>query len=77
MHVEKARGHSPRIRGGNGQMTAPQKMLLERLGEGWTAELTVLVPNYQTHHLPKCLKIDIAHVEQVYEYGDFSVIGMV
>jgi DNA repair protein RadD len=59
----KARGHSPRIRGGNGKLTRPQKRLLKLLGASWVAEYVVPVPNYQSHSLPKNLKIDIAHPE--------------
>ena len=57
----KTRGHSPRIRGGNGQLTKPQRELLNRLGKGWIAEYAVLIPDYQLHSLPKNFKIDIAH----------------
>lgn len=59
----KARGHSPRVRGGNGELTRPQKNLLKRLGAGWVAEHSVPVPNYQSQSLPKNLKIDVAHPE--------------
>lgn len=61
----KARGHSPRIRGGNGKLTRPQKRLLKLLGAGWIAEYVVPVPGYQSHSLPKNLKIDIAHPERM------------
>lgn len=57
----KAIGHAPRIRGGNGKLTRPQKMLLKRLGTGWVVEHAVPVHNCQCHSLPKHLKIDIAH----------------
>jgi hypothetical protein len=61
----KARGHSPCIRGGNGKLTGPQKRLLRRLGAGWIAEHSVPVPGYQSHALPKNLKIDVAHPERM------------
>lgn len=61
----KAIGHAPRIRGGNGQLTRPQKKLLKRLGAGWIAEYAVSVPNFQCQSLPKNLKIDIAHPQQM------------
>lgn len=61
----KARGHSPRLRGGNGMLTGPQKKLLKQLGAGWVAEHPVPVPGYQSHALPKNLKIDIAHPERM------------
>lgn len=57
----KARGNSPRIRGGNGQMTKQQQKLISRLGAGWVAEYSVSVPNYRTQSLPKNLKIDVAN----------------
>lgn len=60
----KAIGHAPRMRGGNGQLTDPQKMLLDRLGNGWIAEFAVPVPNYGSRRLPKHLKIDIAHPQR-------------
>jgi len=61
----KARNHKPYVRGGNGQLTKPQKMLLERLGRGWVAEYVVAVPGYKSKHLPKNLKIDIAHPQRM------------
>ncbi|MGE3809854.1 MAG: endonuclease domain-containing protein [Gemmataceae bacterium] len=57
----KARGHSPRIRGGNGQLTKQQQALLIVLGPKWTAEHSVPVPDYRRERLPKHLKIDLAH----------------
>lgn len=57
----KARGHSPRVRGGNGDLSRPQKNLLQRLGEGWVAEHAVPVANHQRQSLPKNLKIDLAN----------------
>ena len=56
-----ARGHAPRVRGGNGQLTQPQERLMYRLGAGWVAEYSIPVPNYRTHSLPKNLKIDVAN----------------
>lgn len=56
----KANGHAPKVRGGNGQLTEPQKKLLERLGPGWVAEFAVPVPDYDSRCLPKHLKIDVA-----------------
>ena len=57
----KARGHSPSIRGGNGQMTEHQKRLMDRLGAGWVAECSIPVANYKAQSLPKNLKIDVAN----------------
>lgn len=61
----KSRGHSPKIRGGNGQLSRPQLRLLKRLGEGWVGEHVVPVPGFQALALPKNLKIDVAHPEQM------------
>ncbi len=56
-----AKGHSPRVRGGNGQMTVHQKRLILGLGAGWIAEYSVPVRNHKSQSLPKNLKIDIAN----------------
>jgi|GEM_PF-3438098 len=56
----KAKGHAPRVRGGNGQLTEPQEKLLKRIGDGWVAEFAVPVPDYLSRCLPKHLKIDVA-----------------
>ena len=52
-------GHKPIIQGGNGKgMSVPQKMVLEKLPEGWYPELVIPTRNgYQPHHY----KIDIAN----------------
>jgi hypothetical protein len=52
-------GHKPNIQGGNGKgMSVPQKMVLEKLPEGWYPELIIPTRNgYQPHHY----KIDIAN----------------
>jgi hypothetical protein len=60
----KAMHHGPSVRGGNGRgLTEPQRMLMEILGEGWTAEYALSLgkrtPGYPTHY-----KIDIAHPER-------------
>ncbi|MGQ9636126.1 MAG: endonuclease domain-containing protein [Bryobacteraceae bacterium] len=57
----KAKGYAPRTRGGNGQLTTHQQAMLVLLGPEWVAEYAVPVPNYKAEHLPKSLKIDIAH----------------
>jgi len=61
----KAAGHAPPMRGGNGQLTLPQKMLLRCLGKEWVAEFTVPVPDHKAHALPKSLSIDIAHPQMM------------
>ncbi|NLE59574.1 MAG: DUF559 domain-containing protein [Planctomycetes bacterium] len=60
----KAIGHAPLERGGNGQFTAPQIQLLEKLGPQWQPELTVPVGHPRPPGLPKNLKIDIGHRER-------------
>jgi hypothetical protein len=53
-------GHRPKIQGGNGRgLTEPQKLLLEKLGDGWYPELVVCtkLKNPYPHHY----KIDIAN----------------
>ena len=57
----KARGHAPRIRGGNGRLTQQQQTMLDLLGPVWIAEHVISVPNHKTERLPKNLKIDLAH----------------
>lgn len=61
----KAAGHAPQLRGGNGQLTSPQRALLECLGQGWIAEYPVPVPGHTAHALPKALRIDIAHPQRM------------
>lgn len=56
----KARGHAPARRGGNGDLTEPQRRLLQCLGPEWIAELAVPVQLYKAQALPKHVKIDIA-----------------
>ena len=56
----RASGHAPKVRGGNGQLTEPQKRLLDRMGDGWVAEFAVPVSKHKSHCLPKHLKIDVA-----------------
>jgi len=60
-HTMKARGHAPRIRGGNGQLAKHQKRLMDRLGAEWVAEHVIPIPNHSAYSLPKNLKIDIAN----------------
>lgn len=60
----KARGHSPRIRGGNGRLTRQQQAMLVILGPAWVPEHSVPVPNHRRQRLPKNLKIDIANPER-------------
>ena len=61
----KAKGHHPRMRGGNGKITIPQMRLLELLGVGWIAEQAVPVTGFKALKLPKNLKIDIAHPKKM------------
>lgn len=46
-------------------MSVPQMRLLNLLGVGWIAEHVVPVPGFQALELPKHLKIDIAHPQQM------------
>lgn len=59
----KANRHAPKVRGGNGQLTEPQKRLLERMGDGWVAEFAVPVADHDSWCLPRHLKIDVAQPE--------------
>ncbi len=71
-------GHRPHVRGGNGKrMPVPQRMLLEALGESWTAEYAQsLGPRQQGY--PTHYKIDIANPEAkiAIEVDGFSHVAM-
>ena len=59
--ILKRMKHKPSVRGGNGKgMTVPQKLLMEFLGSGWEAELSVSLgarqAGYPTHY-----KLDLAN----------------
>jgi hypothetical protein len=54
-------GHKPSARGGNGHgMTRPQQLLLDVLGDGWTAEYAVSLGQRRPGY-PTCYKLDLAN----------------
>jgi len=57
-----ARGHKPKVRGGNGtKMPIPQATLLLALGAGWEAEHAVKTLMPRGSGYPPCYKIDVAN----------------
>ncbi|MGQ3671813.1 endonuclease domain-containing protein [Xanthobacter sp. TB0136] len=60
----RSTGHRPSVMGGNGRgMTEPQRLLLQKLGGGWIAELTVSTGVRPGNGIPGHWKIDIANPE--------------
>jgi len=64
--VANHRGGSITVRGGNGRgLTLAQSVLLEALGEGWTAEYAVKTGLRQDSGYPTSYKVDIANPERM------------
>jgi len=62
----KAIGHKPIKKGGNGrELTEPQKIMLNILGESWVAELPIktMIPKSLKIY-PTCYKVDIGNLEK-------------
>ncbi|WP_419188499.1 DUF559 domain-containing protein [Stieleria bergensis] len=53
--------HKPPERGGNGQLTSSQRMLLQNLGADWIAEYPIPTSGYKASRLPNHIKIDVAN----------------
>ena len=57
-------GHRPTFIGGNGRgITEPQRLLLQKLGGGWTAELVIGTGVRPGNGVPSHWTIDIANPE--------------
>lgn len=62
--THQRRGVQPQVRGGNGQLTKPQKQLLEKLGRGWVAEYVVTTDRPRPKRMPNNYKLDLANPSQ-------------